>query len=239
MIGGILILAQNVGFIKLGKSVTIKQKEDEFFSNFPIPAKGFVRDGIVEEESFSMSNPKLLFLLKEPNSPGEGGWSLLDHIHTDKRTPTFDTIAKWVVGIRNLPNSIQWEFVKDISPYSRISALNYVVLFNLKKIPGYGIADEIALEKYVERNAELIKKQFSIYTPDIVICCGKSTARLFTKFISPITKPWQTTKSEIPFREYEPNKILFASSHPQARVNKERQYSAIVNAINEIFFKDK
>jgi hypothetical protein len=219
--------------------LTIKQKEDEFFSNFPIPTEGFVRDGIVEEGSYSSSSLKLLFLLKEPNSPGEGGWSLLDHIHSDKHTPTFDTIARWVVGIRNLPNSIQWKFVKDISPYSRISALNYVVLFNLKKIPGYGIADERALEKYVERNAGLIKRQFSIYNPDIIICCGKSTARLFTNFISPITKPWQITKGDIPYREYESNKILFASSHPQARVNKERQYYGIVNAINEIFFKDK
>jgi hypothetical protein len=220
-------------------NMTIKQKEDKFFLDFPIPSKIVVRDGIVEEGSYSSSNPKLLFLLKEPNSPGEGDWSLIDHIHTGKRTPTFDTIARWVVGIRNLPKDLPWRGVRDISPYSRICALNFVVLFNLKKTPGYGTADEIALEKFVEKNADLLKEQFSFYNPDIVVCCGKSTGRLFNKFLSPNNKPWPNTRGGIPYREYEPNKIVIAYTHPQARVNKERQYNGIVNAVREIFYKAK
>ncbi|MCX6135894.1 MAG: hypothetical protein NTV54_00135 [Ignavibacteriales bacterium] len=217
--------------------MTIKQKEDKFFASFPIPSKIVVRDGIVEEGSYSISNPKLLFLLKEPESPGEGGWSLADHIHTEKRTPIFDTIARWVSGIRNLPANLPWWAVKDISPYTRICVLNFVVLFNLKKTPGYGTADEIALERFVEKNVDLLKEQFSFYNPDVVVCCGNSTTRLFDKFLSPINKPWSKTRAGIPYREYEPKRIAIAYTHPQARVNKEKQYDGIVNAVREILIK--
>ena len=217
--------------------MTIKQKEDKFFAGFPIPRKIVVRDGIFEEGSYSTSSPKLLFLLKEANADGEGGWNLIDKLHTETRAPAFDTIARWVVGIRNLPTTVPWRGVKDLSLYSRICALNFVVLFNLKKTPGYGTADEIALEKFVEKNADLLKEQFSFYNPDIVVCCGNSTTRLFDKFISPISKPWSKTRAGISYREYEPKRIAIAYTHPQARVNKEKQYDGIVDAVREILFK--
>ena len=219
--------------------MTIKQKEDKFFADFPIALNKIVRDGIVEEGSYSSSCPKILFLLKEANSPDRSGWNLIDHIRDDKHAPTFDTLARWVIGIRNLPKSVPWIGVKDISLYTRKCALNYVVLFNLKKTPGYGTADEIALEKFVEKHADLLKKQFSIYDPDIVVCCGKSTTgRLFNKFILPNGK-WAKTTGGIPYKEYEQNKFVIAYSHPQARINKESQYYGIVKAVKEIFFKGK
>jgi hypothetical protein len=219
--------------------MTIKEKEDNFFADYPIGEDKIVRDGIVEEGSYSTSSPKILFLLKEANSPEKGEWSLIKHIREDQHAPTFDTLARWTVGIRSLPRDLPWEGIKDISPYSRICALNYVVLFNLKKVPGYGTTDEIALEKFAEKYADLLREQFSFYNPDIVICCGKSVGRLFNNFILPNNEPWPNTKGNIPYRKYEPNKFVIAYSHPQARVNKESQYYGIVNAVKEIFFKGK
>ena len=116
--------------------MTIKQKENEFFSKYPIDLKNIVRDGVVEEGSYLSSNPKILFLLKEANSPGEGGWSLIEKIRSYDPVPMLDTLARWISGIRNLPKNVPWTAVKSISAYSRICVLNEVVLFNLKKTPG-------------------------------------------------------------------------------------------------------
>jgi len=122
--------------------MTIKQKENEFFSKYPIDLKNIVRDGVVEEGSYLSSNPKILFLLKEANSPGEGGWSLIEKIRSYDPVPMLDTLARWISGIRNLPKNVPWTAVKSISAYSRICVLNEVVLFNLKKTPGGGTTNE-------------------------------------------------------------------------------------------------
>ena len=96
--------------------MTIMQKEDAFFANYPSEATKIVRDGIVEEGSYQSSKLKVLFLLKEVNSPGEGGWKLIDHIKSNAKAPTFDNLARWMTGIRNLPKDVPWNGVKNISP---------------------------------------------------------------------------------------------------------------------------
>ncbi len=217
--------------------MTIKQKEDDFFSRYPEGLKNIVRDGVVEEGSYLTSSPKMLFLLKETNSPGESGWSLIEKIRSYDSVPMLDTLARWTSGIRNLPKDLPWIGVKNISAYTRISVLNQVVLFNLKKTPGGRFTFENKLAEEALKHASLLKEQFSFYDPDLVICCGKATARLFNKILSPNEVPWPNTTEGIPFREFLPKKYVIAYNHPQAIVNKERQYSRLVKAVKEIFYK--
>lgn len=215
--------------------MTIKQKEVEFFKKYDL--KSIVLDGVVEEGSYLSSNPKILFLLKEANSPGESGWSLIEKIRSYDPVPMLDTLARWTIGIRNLPKDVPWSAVKSISAYSRICALNEVVLFNLKKTPGGRFTYEKKLAEDALKHSSLLQEQFSFYNPDLVICCGKAAARLFNKILSPNEVPWPNTAEGIPFREFLPNKYVIAYSHPQAIVNKERQYSRLVKSVKEIFFK--
>ena len=109
--------------------------------------------------------------------------------------------------------------------------------FSIKKTPGGRFTYEKKLAEEASKHSELLKKQFSFYNPDLVICCGKATARLFNRILSPNELPWPNTTGGIPYREYASNKYVIAYSHPQAIVNKERQYSGIVKAVKEIFYK--
>jgi hypothetical protein len=213
--------------------MTIKQKENEFFLKHPSGFKNIVRDGVVEEDSYLSSNPKILFLLKEVNSPGESGWSLIEKICSHDPVPMLDTLARWMIGIRSLPKVVPWSDVKKISVDTRISVLNYVVLFNLKKTPGGRTTNEKELTAHALEFSVQLNEQFLFYNPDIVICCGNATSRLFDKILSPNNTPWP----DISYREFRPKKYVIAYNHPQARVNKERQYYGIVNAVKEILNK--
>lgn len=217
--------------------MTIRQRENELFSKYPIDPKNIVRDGVVEEGSYLTSNPKVLFLLKEANSPGEGGWSLIEKVRSHDPVPMLDTLARWTTGIRNLPKDVPWFGVKNISAATRISVLNYVVLFNLKKTPGGGTNKEKELVDFASKHSDLLKEQFYLYDPDLVICCGDATTRLFNKILFPETVPWPKTKDGIPYKEYLPKKYAIAYSHPQARLFKERHYKRIIGAIREILYK--
>ena len=152
----------NIGFCGVFRS-TIRQKERKYFSKYPLDLKEIVLDGVVEEGSYLASKIKILFLLKEPKSPGQGGWSLIDKIRSYEPVPMLDTLARWTVGIRNLPADIPWKVIKEISAYTRICALNDVVLFNLKKTPGDGTTNEENLEHYAIEHSHLIKMQFHFY----------------------------------------------------------------------------
>ena len=112
------------------------------------------------------------------------------------------------------------------------------ILFNLKKTPGGRFTNENELAEEASKHSELLREQFSFYNPDLVICCGKATGRLFNKILSPNEVPWPNTTGGIPYREFAPNKYVISYSHPQAIVNKERQYYGIVKAVKEIFYKD-
>ena len=162
---------------------------------------------------------------------------IIEHIRSDVHAPTFDNLARWVTGIRNLPKNVLWSEVKNINADARISVLNYVVLFNLKKTPGGRATNEKELAEHALQHSDLLKVQFSFYDPDIVICCGNATSRLFNKILFPNNIPWPNTTGGIPFREFLLKKYVIAYNHPQAIVNKEQQYYGIVNAVKEILNK--
>ena len=134
----------------------------------------FVRDGIVDEEAYLASSPRVLFVLKEVNDPGGGGWDLREFLRnrgSDYRF-TWLNISRWVEGIRRLPQDIPWQELEEIDPERRQRALHSIAAVNLKKFPGGGSTDWTALWTAVNADGAFLKRQLTLYGADIVICCG-------------------------------------------------------------------
>ena len=134
----------------------------------------FVRDGVVDEEAYLASSPRLLFVLKEVNDPDGGGWDLREFLRNRgcDQMSTWRNISRWIEGIRRLPQDIPWQELEEIDPKRRQRALHSIAAVNLKKSPGGGSTDMGAFWAAVNGDGPFLKKQLALYGADIVICCG-------------------------------------------------------------------
>jgi len=213
--------------------MNIYKAEEQLFLKWQEKRKGFVRDGVVSEKDYIASNPKIAFILKEVNDPGGGGWDLRKFISNGGRSQTWDNIARWVYGIRNIRSIPKWDYFENITKEFRINTLKSICVINLKKSPGTHITDHASLNAVANEDKEFIQKQYALYEPDITICGG--TGDLFKKIAGHESLEWKRTTRGIRWYEREPNKIVVSFAHPEARVQSPLLIYGLLDAIYEIY----
>lgn len=211
----------------------IKFKEDELFEEWSRQRSGFVADGLVDELAYKTAGKKLLFVLKEVNDPDGGGWDLRDFVREGGRPQTWDNVARWVHGIRNIDNVPPWDFYKEIDKNFRIETLRSICAVNLKKSPGGHTADNGTIWQVMQEDKEFLRRQFSIYKPDFVVCGG--TGDMFHWVVSQgnETYEWKTTSRGVYYFFWRGVPVL-AFSHPLARVPSNILMYAFIDAAKEI-----
>ena len=213
---------------------TINQ-HSHLFAQWRHDRGGFVADGVVDEQSYRTSKPKLLFVMKEVNDPGGGDWDLRKFIAEGARSQTWDNITRWVQGIRKLPSEIPWDQLTEITEDSRRATLRSISAINLKKSPGGHTTDNKALWGISGADKEYFNKQFGLYDPDITICCGSVTSNILHWLVDFTTLPnWLMTTRGVWFHECAPGKFVISYAHPAARVADCLLYYGIVDALREI-----
>ena len=130
--------------------------------------KPFIEDGIINPEIwFSEDNkPKILFVLKEAYG---GSYSLTDNLSIKGPwSAMWNRIAEWSYGLLeassgNFPEykELQWE---EANKY-----INRVAVMNLRKSDGVKDSSDKVFARYGKEDAELLKKQFNLIDPDIVV----------------------------------------------------------------------
>jgi len=220
--------------------MSIEEKENIIFGRWKERRPNLIRDGVINTVEYSSSNPKLLFLLKEPNS-NESNWTLIDFIKRGAQSSTWDNITRWIFGIRNLKKDIPWNDLSEVSSDQRKQLLNAVAVMNLKKTPGGGVTSEKELERFTSEDRDYLIDQFSLYNDhqsiQLTICCGSLVAWLFDLFVSYNQNKWESTFNGIPYREYQAGKFAIAYTHPEARVADNILYYPLIHAIKEILSK--
>jgi len=213
--------------------MSIQSREDELFAEWSRSRPDFVKDGVVDEQAYLSSSPKLLLVLKEVNDPGGGGWDLREVLREAVRKPTWDNVTRWIEGLQALPEHIDWENLNEIEQKRRRKALRSIVAVNLKKSPGGHTSDPVAVEEAAKKDKAFFNRQFQLYKPDFVICCG--TSDLFHKIVLFPTEPdWCRTKRGVWFHEYEKGRRVIAFSHPGARCAPYLLHYGLIDAVREI-----
>ena len=217
----------------------IKEEEEKLFNEWKLIRPGFCPDGIVEEQNYLDSNPKIMFVLKEVNKE----FNLKDKLKNPefKRKFTWDNIARWTYGIKNLDKDIQWieleknEFITKI----RKELLSTICIINIKKSYGGYKTDINELKKIAEQDKIFLKNQFQIYykelstRPDLIICCG--TSKIFNRLVDiPDKNKCGTTSKGIKYIRYDNNKFLILYHHPEARVKDNLLFYGLIDAIKEL-----
>ena len=94
--------------------------------------KIFVRDGLIDEESYFKAPVKILYLLKEVNG-GDKDWDLREFVKNGGQSATWNNITRWTKGIFRYREELNWSSLEEINEDSRKETLKHIIAINLKK----------------------------------------------------------------------------------------------------------
>lgn len=219
---------------------SIKKQEKALFEEWkksdPCFEKGFVSDGVVDEEAFRAAPRRIVYLLKEVNDEVDLVWVLCEFLREGGRGYTWDNITRWTEGI--LDRGIDWAELKIITEERRKETLRKIAVVNLKKTPGGSSASIKSIQAAARRDRERIEEQLSLYDPDYIICCGTGVGDIFLQDVLQKEPPfWQETSFErlgyrIGYRQ-EKGPLIISYWHPQARKKMEELYNALLDTLQE------
>lgn len=224
--------------------MSIKNLEDELFEEWIKKREGeqFIKDGIVDSNSFISSSPRILFLLKEANKRSKDELDLRKFLKDGARPATWNNATRWAKGIRSVWNQPDhnpaWEDYAEIKKEDRRNVLREIGMMNLKKTPGTNVTINKNLEVAARKDQELIRRQFAIYESfvDVVISCGSVVTNLARVVLIDEIK-WSKklyTNRGIEYYRIPNGGIFIDYSHPEARVAEPLLFYGLIDAIREI-----
>lgn len=222
-----------------------EKKENELFEKWIKEQQhtSFLKDGVIDGETYFKEKVKVLFILKEANCPN-GRDDLKKYLRSPELKgnwwKTWNNIARWTIAL--LDGGC---YPKTISSSYRASVLKRIAFLNLKKEGGGAQADPSKIANAAKTDNKYIKKQIEMYDPDIIICCGQngeSNATILRNYVlKDNVSEWQKLKNSVyyyHFRSKDGKQIPIVSfTHPQMRGGHkkfEEKYDLMVGVRNEL-----
>lgn len=124
-------------------------------------------DGVVDADNYC----GILFLLKEAYSKEQefGEWNLVSNLAEKGPWGMWNRVCEWVHGIENTTVDRVKPF-HDFSDEEKCTALSHLAVVNVKKINGTSTSSDDDLQKYVEDNKEILRKEIESVQPKIIVC---------------------------------------------------------------------
>lgn len=214
----------------------IEKQEEKIFREWSQVRKSFCPDGVIDEQTYLESNPKLLFLMKEVNGKKGESLDLKEFIRNGARTQTWDNIARWVYGIRHLDREIEWSELEKInSPEKRVANLRSICVINLKKSSGANVTDNNDLYNIANEDKAFFTRQFDLYEPDLIIACGSAVTNTFLGIMGIDDPKWLQTIRGIWYFRLNDKTTFISYSHPEARIQDSLLYYGLIDAVKEIY----
>ena len=142
---------------------------DEWEAQQPEEAQYMCRDGIVCEEHYETTNPKILFIAKEPNNPPpQEGFDFREWWGRDGPQYLFSwRLCQWAYGIWNgFPPLAQFD--READP---LNIMRSIAFMNLKKVGGEDNANLNIIRAITERDQNFLQQQIEIIDPDVIVGC--------------------------------------------------------------------
>lgn len=218
--------------------------EEDLFNRWKLGRDNFCPDGLIECQEYLRSNLKLMFILKEVNS--SECFDLRKFVREGGRSQTWNNIARWIYGLKNIDREISWDEYSSINSNSqRIDLLKSIIAINIKKSPGSHTTNVQELYKIAKEDAQFLNQQFQIYysdevvRPDFIIACGTDASDNFNTLVEiKNSGEWQITSRGINYYEYSSDKYFIKYAHPEARVSDNFLIYPLVDAVKEILQKN-
>jgi hypothetical protein len=203
-----------------------------------------IYDGVCDYGEYLRSNPKVMWILKEPNgqiSDGEledGGWSIVEvsfknDIEGVAKQPTWQAIVYVMYGYLNSLMYDDMDYIRNNIEMARV--MQRIAYLNVNKMPGYNSSSDCSIEHCYTQWKTILLRQIETYAPDVIIF-GKT----FEHFRSHFEKQGLEKIDNYPgwIDVYKcGNQLLFDAYHPN---RKGRQYvDTLISALNKYFPNNK
>jgi len=187
----------------------------------------FVKDGIIDENLFEQSYPKILFITKEPNNPKQEADDFRIWWETELKYAFSLRISEWTYGILN--KFPPYDIIKR-SNSDRLNAIHHIAFMNVKKIGGGSQSEYDNIINSVNRDFDFIHKQIEIINPDIIIL-GLSWKEVRTELFPDLNDKWQESGYDIAIARFNNAKVI-DFYHPSSRNAPAASYSLLQNVVN-------
>ena len=193
----------------------------------------FVRDGIINEDEWVKTNPKVLFIAKEANQYGNQttGDFRVDWKNNDSNYPFAYRIAEWSFGILN--NFPVFNNISPKSPYYH-ELLQKISFLNIKKTGGIGNSNGVIIGQHFDRNQKFLLKEIELINPDIIILSLSFNTYIREKIFGDIE--WQPSGYDINVARWK-NARLIDFYHPSSRNGPGASYSLLQNVVQSKVFR--
>ena len=193
----------------------------------------FVKDGIINEDLYHQTNPKILFITKEPNNPKQNPGDFRVWWKEEVKYAFSKRIAQLSYGIIN-------EFPEfDAAQKKRGSSsvkqtIQHIAFMNIKKIGGGGNSEYERIMEHLKTNFQYIQLQIEIIDPDIIIL-GLSWKEVRNELF-PKTN-WIRSGYDVLIGKHKNAKVI-DFYHPSSRNAPAAMYSLLQNIIQSQQFKN-
>lgn len=188
-------------------------------------------DGIINITKYLNTNPKILWILKEPNSTEENlNWrDEIKKLNTNGNlsgfAKTFANIVYISKGILSKKNWGALSWIKD--DIEMLSVLEEIAFINIKKTPGGRNSNDSELADYYELNKEIVLKQIKYFEPNIII--GGNTIKfiiddLKKEYPNLIYNEYISSTDLGVHQSIDDNLIIFDARHPQNTNTSSEKY---------------
>lgn len=193
--------------------------------------KSPIFDGIIDENEYSKSKIKILWILKEANSTGEDDvWDLREAIGNLKtefgiKKGWEKTFRKIIYVVNGISKGLEWDNI----PYASdepdiIDELKKIAFINIKKVGGVSVANDNEIQEFYDKSKELLLNQIETYNPDVIIF-----GNTFKYFENDLNLN-QLNKFGTCEATAKNNRIYISAYHPGARISEKNYFDDILKA---------
>ncbi|MCB0824022.1 MAG: hypothetical protein KDC09_15095 [Bacteroidales bacterium] len=193
----------------------------------------FVKDGIINEDLYEQTNPKVLFITKEPNNPNQHPGDFREWWKEEVKHGFSKRIAELSFGIIN--DFVQYDTVrKSRGPYSMKQTIQHIAFMNIKKTGGTGSSKYERILEHLKTNYQFIHHQIDIIDPEIIVL-GLSWKEIRNELFPEIK--WLNSGYDILIGRHKNSKVI-DFYHPSSRNAPAAMYSLLQNVIQAPQFKN-
>ena len=140
---------------------------DEYRTKYQDRNSYLFEDGIVDPDNYR----GVLFLLKEAYSKEQkfGERNLVGTLAKEGPWGMWNRVCEWVNGIENTTEN-RVERFRKFSDEEKRGSLSHLAVINVKKINGTPTSDDSDLQKYVEENKDILRREVESIQPKLIVC---------------------------------------------------------------------
>ncbi len=198
-----------------------------------------IYDGVTDVEGYLASNPKIMWILKEPyddftitGRPKGGNWSFTDHFQNDDVWKDEDMWKLMIQINYAIHNNLKWKELDYIEQNpDMVEELKKTAYINVSKMPAGTSSPYNHMQNCYVIWKDILLEQINLYEPDVIIF--GYTFDLFAEDLDIKDKPVLTVSGQWFSNLYKKdNMILIDAFHPSRKGGEDGSYDYVTSIIN-------